>query len=809
MILALCFCERDQDLALKNIRWWNELGGCKGHKAVLWRDRRTSLDIAKEIQAEAHKCFDDVLVFTAGAEIDGWPEGANYFLRIASGYLQNRNERYFLWMEPDAIPITPGWMDQLEAEYKKAGKPFMGDRVEVNNVPLHMSGIGIYWNPLHEKAGEAYRAHEVAWDVAAMHQIVPNAHFTELIEHAWKHPSFTSVDELTTQISDKTVLFHSSKDGSLIDLLQQRRRGSVAIPDTTKEPTTRSAGSPSPLCDIFIKTYPQDYVWLKFCLQSINKYASGFRKIWIISPEDVPMIGQLGYEWKVMNEECPDGYLAQQIHKLYADVITDYQADYILHIDSDTLFTRPVTPQSFFRNDKLIWYYTPYKEVETPWQPITEKFMGDKVENEFMRRLPIMMPRWIYSNLRTFCSDTHGQILSDYIRQQPSRAFSEFNALGAFAWKFHHDHFAWVNTLEGKMPEPLARQFFSWDGITDPVKEEIENILSGKQTERNTKAVVPRSTIPLHMEPTIKEPEEPGSPAQIPSGIKALPNGIWVIEGDTHVSQWIEKQERLDHDMNTLPFILPYIDKGDTVVDAGAFVGDHTIAYAKAVGETGTVFAFEPSPLAFECLLHNMAGFENVIGCNAGLSSGESTAPLSGNNGNHGGAYIGEHMKIADVKLRRLDSYSITPHLIKFDVEGCEVEALHGARETIQKSQPVLVIEVNSVALSRQGCIPDQIFDFLKEQNYGWRIMQENCTIESPMYDIIATPPLELSFPEGLGTKSPRAERQDMEFHVKSLVEYAAKGNSEKIQVAMQLRKHKLVKTNKEILKKGRKVKTK
>src|SRR4029078_12258643 len=122
MILAIAFCERDQDLMLENIRWWNELGGCKGHKAVLWRDRRTNLDIAKEIQAEAFKCFDDVLVFTAGAEIDGWPEGANYFMRIASGYLQNRKDcRYFLWMEPDAIPITPGWMDRLEAEYKSSG----------------------------------------------------------------------------------------------------------------------------------------------------------------------------------------------------------------------------------------------------------------------------------------------------------------------------------------------------------------------------------------------------------------------------------------------------------------------------------------------------------------------------------------------------------------------------------------------------------------------------------------------------------------------------------------------------------------
>jgi len=307
MILAIAFCERDQDLMLQNIRWWNELGGCKGHKAVLWRDRRTNLDIAKEIQAEAFKCFDDVLVFTAGAEIDGWPEGANYFMRIASGYLQNRKDcRYFLWMEPDAIPITPGWMDRLEEEYKRAGKPFMGDRVEVNDVPLHMSGVGVYMNPLHEKAGEAYRAHDTAWDMAAREQIVPNAHFTDLIEHAWKHPTFTSINELSTQINDKTVLFHSSKDGSLIRLLRQKRGGTkVAIHDENEPGPT--PGSPSPLlrsaqgnispfqyetaptCDIFIRTYPNDYEWLNYCLESIRKYCSGFRRCGWCHPRHRPM----------------------------------------------------------------------------------------------------------------------------------------------------------------------------------------------------------------------------------------------------------------------------------------------------------------------------------------------------------------------------------------------------------------------------------------------------------------------------------------------------------------------------------------
>src|SRR6185312_6600956 len=226
------------------------------------------------------------------------------------------------------------------AEYKSSGKPFMGDRVEVNDVPLHMSGVGVYMNPLHEKAGEAYRAHDTAWDMAAREQIVPNAHFTDLIEHAWKHPTFTSIDELSTQISDKTVLFHSSKDGSLIRLLRQKRGGTkVAIHDENEPGPT--PGSPSPLlrsaqgnispfqyetaptCDIFIRTYPNDYEWLNYCLDSIRKYCSGFRKVWVVSPE-APSNAAFHIpngEWKVMNDESEDGYLAQQITKLYADVI--------------------------------------------------------------------------------------------------------------------------------------------------------------------------------------------------------------------------------------------------------------------------------------------------------------------------------------------------------------------------------------------------------------------------------------------------------------------------------------------------------
>src|SRR5262249_39551045 len=161
-----------------------------------------------------------------------------------------------------------------------------------------------------------------------------------------------------------------------------------------------------------------------------TKFAKGFRKLWIVSPEECPwpytvLPNQLQLEWKKMNDETEDGYLAQQITKLYADVITDYQADYILHIDSDVILTRTITPGDFIEaqsNGKVIWPYTPYAAIETPWQPIIEKFLGGAhMPYEFMRRFPIMVPRWLYPRLREFCHRIHGVPISDYIRNQPLR----------------------------------------------------------------------------------------------------------------------------------------------------------------------------------------------------------------------------------------------------------------------------------------------------------------------------------------------------------------------------------------------------
>lgn len=236
------------------------------------------------------------------------------------------------------------------------------------------------------------------------------------------------------------------------------------------------------ICDIFIKTYPADYEWLKYCCRSINKFAAGFRKTVIIAPDE--RHDSEGYEWQQRHEYGLgnprfDGYLSQQVFKLNADTFSD--AEFILHIDSDTIFTRPVTPETYFTNDKIDWMMTPYSMIETPWQPITEKFLGQPVEFEFMRRPPQMLPHWLYAALRERCVKRNGRTLDQYVMEQPYRAFSEYNALGAFAYYFYRDKFNWINTVqvpESEWPTLTVLQKYSHGGLTPEIVAEFEHILA-------------------------------------------------------------------------------------------------------------------------------------------------------------------------------------------------------------------------------------------------------------------------------------------------------------------------------------------
>src|SRR5438094_750470 len=91
-------------------------------------------------------------------------------------------------------------------------------------------------------------------------------------------------------------------------------------------------------------------------------------------------------------------------------------------------------------------------------------------------------------------------------------------------------------------------------------------------------------------------------------------------------------------------FIESLVHPGDVAVDVGANIGYHTLIFARAVGERGRVFAYEPDPDNFRLLRRNVElnGYRNVRPFQAAVSdrSGTLTLYLSRDNPADHRAYL-------------------------------------------------------------------------------------------------------------------------------------------------------------------------
>lgn len=229
---------------------------------------------------------------------------------------------------------------------------------------------------------------------------------------------------------------------------------------------------------IFIKSYRGDFRWLTYCLRSIQKFATGFKEIVIVIP-DTDNLDHLTAERVIKVKESGTPYMFQQAVKMYADTYTD--ADFISFVDSDCVFTEPVTPETFMTDGKVNWLHTPWEhiadETSKVWREVMRRCVGKDAPAEFMRRHPQMIPRWALEEFRGFVAQKHGVSLEHYILSQPGRSFSEFNCIGFYLWLHHYDKIHWIDTSEG-IPPTVLKQFWSWGGLTPEIEREIKSLLS-------------------------------------------------------------------------------------------------------------------------------------------------------------------------------------------------------------------------------------------------------------------------------------------------------------------------------------------
>ena len=228
---------------------------------------------------------------------------------------------------------------------------------------------------------------------------------------------------------------------------------------------------------IFIKTCLKDLEWLSYSLRSIRKFCKGFQEVVIVADDDCKGVIEpmLSGERLLLCPVHHNGYIQQQIIKCNAWVYVN-NPDAILYVDSDVIFFREASPQDFMADGKPLLLKTPYGNLggAEAWKPITENFVGFRVSHEYMRRMPLL---FLTRTVREFERQYAQKIM--LLNRMTTRDFSEFNAIGAFAAAYHPDLYRIIDTETepAAIPQPVAKQFWSWGGISSEIKTEMESFL--------------------------------------------------------------------------------------------------------------------------------------------------------------------------------------------------------------------------------------------------------------------------------------------------------------------------------------------
>ncbi len=175
------------------------------------------------------------------------------------------------------------------------------------------------------------------------------------------------------------------------------------------------------------------------------------------------------------------------------------------------------------------------------------------------------------------------------------------------------------------------------------------------------------------------------------------------------------------YELGTLSVLQSFLKQGDVFVDVGANIGFLSLAGAYKVGKTGKVYAFEPVPETFEILKFNKSinEFNQIQLYQLALGNEEKEGIIYSESENRGGASIINHtsQKGMAIKVKRFDDLNISEKIsvIKIDVEGFEFEVLKGAKNTIKRHKPSLIIEYSKMRINSAKDL--EIFNWLKALN--------------------------------------------------------------------------------------------
>lgn len=171
--------------------------------------------------------------------------------------------------------------------------------------------------------------------------------------------------------------------------------------------------------------------------------------------------------------------------------------------------------------------------------------------------------------------------------------------------------------------------------------------------------------------------------------------GWWFPDMEDHFPRMLEKSISkggpAEYQYQVRDRSLKYVKQTRTALDIGANVG---LWSRSLVTQFSRVIAFEPVHMFRECLVKNVIS-SNLEIQTVALGDQNTTATMNLTPGNTGHTHIDPNsIGSGTTTVVRLDDLHITDiDYIKIDCEGFEYRVLQGAKDTILRWRPVIVVE--------------------------------------------------------------------------------------------------------------------
>ncbi len=216
--------------------------------------------------------------------------------------------------------------------------------------------------------------------------------------------------------------------------------------------------------------------------------------------------------------------------------------------------------------------------------------------------------------------------------------------------------------------------------------------------------------------------------------------------------QWhfLHQPKSAEQELNCLDRVVP---PGAVTVDVGANCGLYTRKLARLSRQ---VHAFEPAPKMADLLRRTSAS--NVSVHEIALSDQPGSAELFTPQGDHEPVYglaslesnvvrSSERIRSTTVPTARLDAViKQDVAFVKVDVEGHELNVLHGAEELLEQSQPVFLVEAED---RHRTDATRSIFEFFASRSYRGFFLKDGSAFPVHQFSVTQLQDASVLLPDG------------------------------------------------------------